>query len=87
MTVCAPALVAVQMLPVQEPLGAIANVVEAVTSPSGLPAASKPWAVKVCEPPAVIVELAGLSPRWSGVALVTWSEAVPLLPELVPVTV
>src|ERR671935_137342 len=35
-TVCAPATVAVQALPVQLPFGEIVNVVEAVTSPSEL---------------------------------------------------
>ena len=35
-TVCAPATVAVQVAPVQEPLGPIVNVVLAVTSPSEL---------------------------------------------------
>ena len=43
-TVCAPALVAVQTLPLQEPSGAIEKVVESVTSPSGLPYWSRPWA-------------------------------------------
>ena len=44
-TVCEPATVAVQVAPVQEPLGPIVNVVLPVTSPSEFPAASKPCAV------------------------------------------
>jgi hypothetical protein len=44
-TVWAPAVVAVQRLPVHEPLGAIVNVVAAVTSPRELFAASKACAV------------------------------------------
>jgi len=37
------------------------NVVEAVTSPSELPAASNAVAVKLCDPPDSIVALVGLS--------------------------
>ena len=40
-TVCVPALLAVQTLPVHVPSGATENVVEPVTSPAGLPEASK----------------------------------------------
>src|SRR5919202_6709258 len=74
-TVCAPASVAVQTLPVQEPFGPIENIVEEVTSPSELLAASKPSAVYVCEPPAVIVALAGLMTTWSSAPAVTEREA------------
>jgi hypothetical protein len=59
-TVCAPAEVAVQVLPVQDPFGPIENVVLAVTSPSELFEASKPSAVYACEPPAAIDALEGL---------------------------
>ena len=59
-TVCAPAAVAVQAFPVQEPLGVIEKVVFDVTSPSELFAASKPCAVYVRVPPAAIVALEGL---------------------------
>jgi len=44
-TVCAPAIVAVQTLSVQEPFGAIEKVVAEVTSPRTLPAASTLCAV------------------------------------------
>src|SRR6266542_305182 len=43
-TVCAPADVALQLAPVQEPSGESENLVSAVTSPSELFAASKPSA-------------------------------------------
>jgi hypothetical protein len=46
-TVCGPPAFAVQMLPTQVPSGEIENVVNAVTSPSELFAASKPWALYV----------------------------------------
>ena len=59
-TVWVPASVAVQLAPVQDPFGPIENVVPAVTSPSELLEASKPSAVYVCEPPAVIDVLEGL---------------------------
>jgi hypothetical protein len=36
-TVCGPAVVAVQVLAVQEPSGAMVKVAELVRSPSGLP--------------------------------------------------
>ena len=61
LTVCEPAVVAVQTFPLQEPSGAIVNVVELVTSPSELFAASNACAVYVCEPPAVIDADAGLT--------------------------
>src|ERR671937_364642 len=86
-TVCAPATVAVQALPVQEPFGPIENVVDAVTSPSEFPDASKPWAVYVCEPPALIVAVAGRITMWSSVPVVTLREAVPVFPDFLPVTV
>ncbi len=44
-TVCAPSAVAVQLAPVQEPLGAIEKVVAEVTLPSELFDESKPSAV------------------------------------------
>ena len=44
-TVCAPAVVAVQVAPVQEPSGAIVNVVVPVTLPSELLNWSRPCAV------------------------------------------
>ena len=44
-TVWAPATVAVQTLPLQEPSGPIEKVVAPVTSPSGLPYWSRPWAL------------------------------------------
>ena len=59
-TVCAPAFVAVQTLPVQEPSGPIVNVVEPVTSPSELLEASNASAVYVREPPAAIDADTGL---------------------------
>ena len=86
-TVCDPAAVAVQLAPVQDPSGEIENLVPDVTSPSELLAASKPSAVYACEPPAVIVALAGLITMWSTVAALTCSEAVPVFPAFVPVTV
>jgi hypothetical protein len=60
-TVWAPAAVAVQELPLHEPLGAIANVVEDVTSPMGFPPESKASTVYGCEPPAAISEADGLT--------------------------
>src|SRR6266576_1564144 len=45
-TVCAPAVVAVQVAPVQEPSGAIVNVVVPVRLPSGLLNWSRPCAVE-----------------------------------------
>ena len=44
-TVCAPADVAVQLPPVQDPFGAIEKIVDAVTSPSELSYWSRPSAV------------------------------------------
>ena len=44
-TVCEPEAVAVQVAPVQEPFGAIENVVDDVTSPSELSYWSRPAAV------------------------------------------
>ena len=86
-TVWAPTVEAVQVAPVHEPSGAIENVVEPVTSPSEFPAASKPVAVYACELPAPIVALAGLIVMWSRLPALTFSEAVPVLPAAVPVTV
>jgi len=62
-TVCAPAVEAVQVAPVQDPFGAIEKIVLAVMSPSVLSYWSRPSAVYVCEPPAVIVAEAGESTR------------------------
>src|SRR6266540_2690420 len=86
-TVCEPETVAVQTFAVHEPFARIENVVRAVTSPSELFAASKPSAVYVCEPPALIVALAGLITMWSTPDVLTCSEAVPVVPASVPVTV
>jgi len=44
-TVCAPAVAAVQLTPLQEPSGEIVNVVFEVTSPSELSYWSRPCAV------------------------------------------
>ena len=44
-TVCGPAVVAVHVAPRQIPSGVIENVVNGVTSPTGLPAASNDCAV------------------------------------------
>ena len=85
-TVCAPADVAVQLAPLQEPFGPIEKLVLAVTSPSEWFEASKPSAVYACEPPAVIDALEGLTTMWSRTA-VTWREAVPVAPRRLPVTV
>src|SRR5919201_2673532 len=86
-TVCAPETGAVHVAPVQEPFGEIENVVPEVRSPSELSYWSRPSAVYACDVPAVIVAEAGDSTRWSSAAAVTVSEAVPVLPPLVPVTV
>ncbi len=85
--VCEPALVAVHALAVHAPFGAIEKVVTAVTSPRELPAASNPCAVNVCEPPAVIVAVEGLIVMWSNAPALTCSDAVPVFPAFVPVTV
>ena len=82
-----PPDVAVQVLPLQDPFGAIEKVVLEVTSPSELLAASKPWAVYACEPPATIVALEGLMAMWSRPPPPTCKEAVPVLPPSLPVTV
>ena len=86
-TVCAPAFVAVQVAPVQEPSGAIVNVVEPVTSPSELFEASNACAVYACDPPAEIDADAGLITMWSTDAASIVSVAVPVAPTEVPVTV
>ena len=86
-TVCGPPDVAVQVLPLQDPFGAIEKVVLEVTSPSELLAASKPWAVYACDPPATMVALEGLMEMWSRAPPPTCNEAVPVLPPLLPVTV
>src|ERR671934_44879 len=86
-TVCAPATEAVHVAPVQEPSGAIENVVAEVTSPRLLSYWSRASAVYVCEPPALIVAEAGDSARWSSAPAFTVSEAVFVLPPSLPVTV
>src|SRR3982751_2651544 len=86
-TVCGPLAVAAQLAPVHVPSGATEKVVNGVTSPSEFPDASKPSAVYVCEPPAPIVALAGLIAMRSRTPCTTSSDAVPVLPASVPVTV
>ena len=86
-TVCAPADVAVQLAPEQDPLASIENVVVEVTSPSELSYWSRPSAVYACEPPAVITAEAGDSAKWSSAPAVTLNDAVPVLPPSLPVTV
>ena len=86
-TVWAPADVAVQLAPLQEPFGPIENVVVEVTSPSELSYWSRPSAVYACEPPAAIVAEAGATARWSSGPAVTLNDAVPVLPPSFPVTV
>src|SRR5919202_508430 len=86
-TVCVPATDAVQVVPVQDPFGAIEKVVVAVTSPRELSYWSRASAVYVCEAPAAIVAVAGVIVMWSTPPLVTSREAVPVLPASVPVTV
>jgi hypothetical protein len=61
LTVCVPAFVAVQTLPLHDPSGLIVNVVEAVTSPSEVFDASNASAVYVCDAPAAIVAADGLT--------------------------
>ena len=60
-TVCGPAVVAVQVAPVQEPSGEIVNVVCAVASPSELLELSNASAVSL-GPPAVMV-------RWTAITM------------------
>src|SRR5215210_4796503 len=86
-TVWLPATEAVQVAPVQEPSGAIVNVVVDVTSPSEFSYWSRPSAVYACEPPEAIVADAGESTGWSSAPAVTVNEAVAVLPPLFPVTV
>src|SRR3954468_1694798 len=86
-TVCAPDTTAVQVAPLQEPFGAIEKAVDAVTSPSELSYWSRPCAVYDCEPPAVIVDEAGETTRWSSGPAFTVSDAVAVFPESFPVTV
>src|SRR5919199_668643 len=86
-TVCAPPTAAVQVAPVQEPFGAIENVVVDVTSPSELSYWSRPSAVYACEPRDAIVAEAGARTRWSSAAAVTVSDAVAVAPESLPMTV
>jgi len=86
-TVWAPDLVAVQTFAVQDPLGRTENVVVEVTSPSELPAASKPSAVNACDAPATIDAFAGETMMKSRLPAVTWRVAVPVAANFVPVTV
>src|SRR5919204_1735195 len=86
-TVCAPAVEAVQLAPLQEPSGAIVKVVLAVTSPSELLYWSRPCAVYACEPPGLIVAEAGDKAKWSSGPADTFNVALLLLPPSVPVTV
>src|ERR671932_294556 len=79
-TVCVPATDAVQVVPVQDPFGAIAKVVVAVTSPRELSYWSRASAVYVWEPPDAIVAEAGASARGSSGPAVTVSDAVAVLP-------
>ncbi len=60
-TVCAPATVAVQTLPLHEPSGETANDVLDVTSPNEFPDESKPSAVNDRDPPATTAALDGLT--------------------------
>ena len=64
-TVCGPALVAVQALPVHDPSAVIAKVLEAVALPMSFPAASYASTVNDSDPPAVRVAPAGLTAIWS----------------------
>jgi hypothetical protein len=77
----------VQVAPVQEPFGAIENVVDPVTSPSELSYWSRPSAVYACHSPDEIDADAGDNTRWSSAPVVTVSAPVLVLPALVPVTV
>src|SRR6266542_6900747 len=76
-TVCGPGMKAEQLSPVQSPSGEMLNVVVAVTSPRSLPYWSAPRAEYDWDPPAVIVEEAGDSTRWSRAAEFTSRKAVP----------
>jgi hypothetical protein len=85
--VCRPAVVALHDAPLQDPSGWIENVVVEVTSPRELPYWSRPSALKVREPPAVMDEEFGETARWSSGPAMTVSEPVLVLPPLFPVTV
>src|SRR5947207_14490227 len=74
-TVCDPAMVAVQTLALQDPFGAIEKVVVAVTSASGFSYRSRACAVYACVPPGAMVAAAGDSTRWSNAPAVTLSSA------------
>jgi hypothetical protein len=63
------------------------KVVPAVASPVGLLKLSKPCAVYVLMPPAVIVDVAGVSNKEATAPAFTCRLAVPVLPLSVPVTV
>src|SRR5215217_4684213 len=79
-TVYAPPVGAVQTFPLQDPPGAIVNVVEPVTSPVELPYWSRPWTVYACDAPAGIVADTGVSSIRSSTAEVTISAAVAVIP-------
>src|SRR5437763_15137002 len=85
--VWAPAVVAVHEAPVQEPFGAIERLDAAVTSPRELSYWSRPSTEYVWEAPAEIVADAGESTRWSSGPATTVSDAVPVFPAFVRVTV
>ncbi len=86
-TVCAPAVNAVHVAPVQEPFGEIEKVVPEVTLPSELFAASNPSAAYACEPVATMVALDGEITMRSREPTVTVKEAVSVLPPNDAVTV
>src|ERR1700730_2069758 len=86
-TVWVPALVAVQLVPVQLPAGAMLNVVAVVTSPMLLPYWSAAVAVYVALPPARIAVEAGAIVNVPTGPGVTVSGTVAVLPVSVAVTV
>src|SRR5207248_5006281 len=73
--------------PLRRPFPARRSSVLEVTSPSELSKLSRPCAVYACEPPVLIVAEAGESARWSSGPALMLSEAVPVLPPSLPVTV
>jgi len=86
-TVCPPAVVAVQLAPPQEPFGVIEKSVDPVTSPSEFPEESNPSAVYACESPAEMVALPGDTTIWSRGPAVTFNVAVSDWPSYAAVTV
>ena len=75
-----------QFLKEQPPSGAIEKTVEGLTSPE-LPNTSYPTAEYACDPPAVVVALAGKSAMWSKEPRVTHRVTDPTADPSVPVTV